>query len=84
MDSADELEGGSSNEYEEEAYTPKPTKRRKSKPKGLFNKLFSSNQNNGVSAQTAWDDIKHNKAQRKARIDYLWNKARRYNNKLRL
>jgi len=58
-------------------------KKQKKQKQGFFNKLFSSSQGDGLD-QSHWNDIKHNKNLRKQRIDYLWSKARRYNNKLRL
>ena len=58
-------------------------KKNKKAKQSFFSKFFSSGGGNEEN-NSDWNNIKHNKIARKARIDYLWSKARRYNNKLRL
>ena len=87
----EEMEGGYGLNDDDDQYGddqpqmgPVRSSKKKAKAKqGFFGKLFSSSQGDGVE-QSQWNDIKHNKLLRKQRIDYLWAKARRYNNKLRL
>lgn len=47
---------------------------------GFFEKIISTGGNNTSNPQDAWDRM--TEEQREARVDQLWEKARRFNKKL--